>query len=91
MNNKNWIQLMTHPIIQILAVIIIAFICMLFNGKTVQGSHQFDGLFSIIKFTFFVIVILGVYLITFLVTKKFYSGIILSGIVLMILYTIFDN
>jgi hypothetical protein len=61
----------------------------MFSGKSVEGSHQFDGLAAILKFGFFTIIILLLYFIAFGVFKKFFWWIPLVGICFMIYNAIF--
>ena len=88
MGNRNWIQFLTHPAINILIVLFIGFICTLLFGKIEHGPDQFSALASMLIIIGITIFILSVYFIAFWVFKKFYWGITLVGICCLILYTI---
>ena len=88
MENKNWVEFLTHPAINIVIVLCVGFICALFGGKTEAGPDQFGALAALLMVIILTIVILGAYMVAFWVFKKFYWGITLVGICCLILYTI---
>lgn len=88
MDNRNWIQFLTHPAINILIVLFVGFICILLCGKIEQGPDQFGALASMLMIIGITILISSVYFIAFSIIKKFYWGITLIGICCLIIYTI---
>jgi hypothetical protein len=63
-------KFITNPITNITLVVFCALICLLSSGSESQGSHNFEGLFAILVFLFLSSTTLGLYLLSYLITKK---------------------